>query len=269
MMRRSMPCKVIYVPKGKAFEYCPLAVNLFRGCSHACSYCYVPGISYQTKEIFSIPIPRRDIIEKIRKEAPAHRGHKVFLCFTCDPYQKAHDHLKLPAKAISALHDGGAFVSILTKSGMLSAQDFPLLGRGDEYGATLTFIKKEDSDRWEPGAASPIERIEALEKAHAAGIPTWASIEPVIDPAQSLELIRITHPSSMYSRSGNGTTIHGQIKSTGNPSQRQPWNSSENIIKSISSKKTWRHISHRIIQADIAPKPARIKFALHPPQIAP
>ena len=189
-----MPCKVIYVPKGKAFEYCPLAVNLFRGCSHACSYCYVPGISYQTKESFSIPIPRKDIIEKIRKEAPAHRGHKVSLCFTCDPYQKAHDHLKLPAKAISALHDGGAFVSILTKSGMLSAQDFPLLGRGDEYGATLTFIKKEDSDRWEPGAASPIERIEALEKAHAAGIPTWASIEPVIDPAQSLELIRITHP---------------------------------------------------------------------------
>ena len=28
---------------------------------------------------------------------------------------------------------------------------------------------------------------------HAAGVPTWVSLEPVIDPAASLEIIRQTH----------------------------------------------------------------------------
>ena len=31
---------IIYEPKGKAREYSPLAVNLYRGCSHGCLYCY-------------------------------------------------------------------------------------------------------------------------------------------------------------------------------------------------------------------------------------
>jgi DNA repair photolyase len=38
----------------------------------------------------------------------------------------------------------------------------------------------------------PTERIKALQEAHSLGIHTWASLEPVIDPDQSLELIRQT-----------------------------------------------------------------------------
>lgn len=31
---------VIYEPKGMALEYAELAANLYRGCSHACRFCY-------------------------------------------------------------------------------------------------------------------------------------------------------------------------------------------------------------------------------------
>ena len=38
-----------------------------------------------------------------------------------------------------------------------------------------------------------LNRINTLKKAHGLGISTWASLEPVIDPVQSLEIIRQTH----------------------------------------------------------------------------
>jgi len=37
-----MGCTYIYAPRGQAGEYAPLATNPYRGCGHACAYCYVP-----------------------------------------------------------------------------------------------------------------------------------------------------------------------------------------------------------------------------------
>ena len=51
-----------------------------------------------------------------------------------------------------------------------------------------------DSKDWEPGAASPEDRLVALDWAKSSGIKTWASFEPVIDPEQTLNLIRQAMP---------------------------------------------------------------------------
>lgn len=53
---------VIYEPKGKAGEYSPLAVNLYRGCDHGCTYCYAPAATRTARETFSCPVLRPDII---------------------------------------------------------------------------------------------------------------------------------------------------------------------------------------------------------------
>ena len=44
-------------------------------------------------------------------------------------------------------------------------------------------------DGQEPGASPNQKRIEAMRKLHGAGIKTWASIEPIIDPQSSLMMI--------------------------------------------------------------------------------
>lgn len=49
---------VIYEPKGKAREYCELAVNLYRGCGHGCLYCYGAACLRMTREEFNNPQPR-------------------------------------------------------------------------------------------------------------------------------------------------------------------------------------------------------------------
>ena len=58
---------------------------------------------------------------------------------------------------------------------------------------TLTFDNDGDSLHWEPGAALPANRIAALKEAHSRGIPTRVSCEPVIVPAQTLNLIESTY----------------------------------------------------------------------------
>ena len=83
---------------------------------------------------------------------------------------------------------------MLTKGGLRAAEDFDLYFDTCRYGATLTFIDESDSLHWEPRSALPAERLESLEMAKTWGIETWVSCEPVIDPAQTLELIREAAP---------------------------------------------------------------------------
>jgi DNA repair photolyase len=45
-------------------------------------------------------------------------------------------------------------------------------------------------EEWEPGTAPIAERIAAVREAHRQGIFTWVSIEPVVDPAESLAVMR-------------------------------------------------------------------------------
>jgi hypothetical protein len=39
----------------------------------------------------------------------------------------------------------------------------------------------------------PADRIATIKEFHAAGIPTWVSLEPVIEPDAALKIIKRTH----------------------------------------------------------------------------
>jgi DNA repair photolyase len=192
----------IYEPKGKAFEYGALALNLYTGCSHGCAYCYVPIATRVSQYDFRQPVPRPIAVKILDREIEKHAFlsiplPSVFLCFTCDPYQHLDQDLRITRAIIEKLNRSGLGVNILTKAGHRSVCDFDLLAEWPDrnsYGATLTFFKDTFSRIWEPGAALPAERLAALEEAHARRIPTWASLEPVIDPEQTLELIRLAAP---------------------------------------------------------------------------
>jgi len=185
---------VIYEPKGRAGEYAPMAVNLYRGCEHGCVYCYAPKVIFIDRQDFLKASPRKNIIQKLRKDAPqVDIAGDVLLCFTCDPYQPIDTEYQLTRQAIEILHDSNLNVTILTKGGKRAERDFDLLTPNDSLAVTLTFLDEKPSLKWEPGAAIPEERIESLKKAHDLGIKTWVSLEPVIDPDVSIEIIRQTH----------------------------------------------------------------------------
>jgi DNA repair photolyase len=192
---------LIYTPTGKAREYSPLALNHYRGCDHRCSYCYAHQ-SFGQPDIVS---PRAGVIQKLKRELEEGPlpDKQVLLSFIGDPYCLANETLRLTTQVMEILLPLGIPVALLTKGGLRGLRDLDLIkGRNVKLGATLTFMDPArqlalDDKRgipWEGGAACPEERLLMLKRAHECGIKTWASIEPVIDPEESLAIIRASLP---------------------------------------------------------------------------
>jgi DNA repair photolyase len=186
---------LIYEPKGRAREYAALACNLYNGCDHRCSYCFAPGVLHKTREQFDLPELRSgDFLTKLEREAAAlSPSEPILLCFTCDPYQQLDVKEQVTRKAIRILHRHGHNVHILTKGGSRALRDLDLMTPDDAFATTLTCLSKTTSAMWEPGAATPQDRIATIRKFHDRGVPTWVSLEPVISPIDVLEIIRRTH----------------------------------------------------------------------------
>lgn len=119
---------------------------------------------------------------------------QILLSFTGDPYPFVDNTTRT---ALEILNKYNHKVAILTKGGARCLKDmsvFKAFGDRIKVGATLSFFDEEKSKIWEPGAASPQERIIALKILSEEGIKTWASFEPVIDPDEALRLIAEAAP---------------------------------------------------------------------------
>jgi len=188
---------IIYKPKGKAAGYAHLAANLYDGCDHKCTYCYVAKMpQWRDRDFYATPAaPRKDVIERLRKEAPkyAHTDERLLLCFACDPYCPLEATYKITRAALEVFREFDIPFTVLSKGGTLAARDFDLYGPNDLYATTLTFLDWEIAVRYEPKAALPEDRIRALQFAKARGISTWVSLEPVINAEASIRIIEATH----------------------------------------------------------------------------
>ncbi len=191
---------LIYEPKGRAREYGAWALNVYNGCDHGCLYCYAPTAMRRPRAQFVASTVRADrhaFIERLDREAQAKQAQglrgQVLLSFACDPYQHLDKTEGMTAGAIQILHGYGFFVNVLTKGGVRGLRDLDLFTpRCDAFGATLTFLDDMRSLEWEPKAALPVSRLAGLKAFHGAHIPTWVSLEPVIDPESALAIIRET-----------------------------------------------------------------------------
>lgn len=192
---------VIYEPKGKAAEYSPLALNLYRGCLHGCTYCFSPAATRVDRARFHDPEfiqPRENILEDLKIQAAKMFGdpRPILLSFTSDPYQPMEKPHGVTRYALKILMANALTVTILTKGGAWGLErDQDLLTRNldNSWAVTLTHYDNSFSLAWEPKAALPGDRIESLLLAKKLGLKTWVSFEPVIDPAAVYRLLEATH----------------------------------------------------------------------------
>jgi len=192
---------VIYKPKGKAAEYGDWATNIYSGCEHNCSYCYVPGVLHKSpQEFHEVARVRKDYFERLERDIKRWQDRdtkpQVFLCFTCDPYQPIERVEQATRKTIKMLHDGGFTVNILTKNPMLAVRDLDLLTKKDKVGTTLTYSSEnwERSLEEEPNAPLPHEREIGIAELWYHGIPTWVSLEPILSVQDAAKIIEETRP---------------------------------------------------------------------------
>jgi len=187
---------VIYEPKGRALEYSLLAINHWKGCTHGCFYCYAKKMAVQYGQDFENVTPKKDIIAQLIKEAPKYAGtnKRVLLSFMSDPYPEIEKKERLTHAVIQILNQHKIPFQVLTKAGTRAVDDFELYGPNDAFATTLTYLQDDGKAlEAEPGAALPSNRIEAIRQAHARGIETWVSLEPVLGPDESLAIIKETH----------------------------------------------------------------------------
>jgi DNA repair photolyase len=192
--------KVIYCPTGAAAEYGELAVSLDRYCPHGCLYCYVPGMFRMPPEEFHQDAKlRHKILENLDKDAATLQTmqdqREIVMSFTCDPYHPGDT--RATRSALEILLSRGLRVALISKGGTRATRDLDIMAAHLDkcrYGASLTFHRPNLSREWERGAASPQDRIEMLRFAHEAGIPTWASCEPIIYASETLGILKDAAP---------------------------------------------------------------------------
>lgn len=190
-------CGYIYAPKGQALEYAPLAANPYRGCSHGCSYCYVPLVTKQPRPEFdAAAAPRPHFLALLRKDAGKYRAlgitEQVMFSFTTDIYNPSDTSLTRPSLEIIREH--GLAFCVLTKGGTRALHDIDLFRQDrDAFACTLTSLDDNFSRKWERKAALPNNRLAALKRFHDRGIFTWVSLEPTLDVEASLAIVEATH----------------------------------------------------------------------------
>ncbi len=188
---------VIYRPAGEAGEYAPLATNPYKGCGHACKYCYVPLATHQDRAEFNAgAVPRAGFLDRLQKDGFRYQRagvtDQVMLSFATDPYHPGVRNLTRPTLEIIADH-GMAFCT-LTKGGEVALEDLRWFRPArDAFAATLTTLDESFSRKWEPNAPLPVSRIAALKKFRERGVFTWVSLEPTLDVEASLGIVEATH----------------------------------------------------------------------------
>lgn len=189
--------KAIYNPEGKAAEYSVWACNLYNGCTHGCTYCYnnqgiiaktLGGTNVRLKktlynETTAYEIFRKELLKYKNEIIKDGSLHFNFVSDPCLP-----ETILLNWKCIDFAISQGVPVQVLTKRAdwlqhpaVQNAISHPNFIR---IGFTLT-----GCDKLEPGASPNIERIELMHVLNNLGIYTWASIEPIINPQRSLDMI--------------------------------------------------------------------------------
>ena len=192
--------KAIYKPSGKAGEYSPWAANLYNGCPHACSYCYndkgltrgtLGGTNVRPKTtLVNEQTAFKIFCKELNKwRDPIIRDGALHFNFVSDPCLPVT--IDLNWRCIDYAIANNVPCQVLTKRAdwlrhpaVQNALTHPDLLR---VGFTLT-----GRDDLEPGASKNGERIDAMKTLHEMGITTWASIEPIIDPDLSFQMITRT-----------------------------------------------------------------------------
>jgi DNA repair photolyase len=181
-------------------------VNPYRGCSHACVYCFArkthsyldldTGLGFDSQIVVKINAP-----ELLRRQLGSRRwqGEHIAMGTNVDCYQRAEGRYRLMPGIISALRDHANPFSILTK-GTLILRDLELIKQAAQVtdvgiSVSVGFTEEELWRTVEPGTPAPERRLEVVRTFADHGIGCGVLMAPVIpflsdSPAQLRATVR-------------------------------------------------------------------------------
>lgn len=196
-------------------------INPYRGCSHACVYCFARGshryLDLDTGRDFDSQIVVKvNVAEVLRRELakPSWAQERVALGTNTDPYQRAEGRYRLMPGIISALAENRTPLSLLTK-GTLLRRDLPLLRDADErVGVTLAMsIAIADpalQQSVELGTPTTQARLETIAAARDAGLAGDVFLMPVL-PHLSDSTAQLARLLRDISEAGARSVVYGPL----------------------------------------------------------
>jgi len=215
------------VPKKSRMPF-RYTINPYRGCSHACRYCFARPthtyLDFNAREDFEREIVVKvNAPELVRAELgrSSWGGDHVALGTNTDPYQWVEGRYRLMEGIWEAMRDRANPCSVLTKSPLL-LRDLGLMreiATRTEFSANLSIPTLEEK-AWratEPHTPHPRKRIEAVAELKRAGIRTGVLIAPLIPgvndaPERVAELVELIDEAGADSIGGIGLHLRGEVR---------------------------------------------------------
>jgi DNA repair photolyase len=167
------------------------SVNPYRGCFHACAYCYArptheywgfgAGTDFDSKIIYKPNAP--DLLRRALLK-PSWQGELIVFSGNTDCYQPSEATLGLTRACLEVCAEFRNPVGIITKSSLIR-RDLDVLQRLHQEAwlrvyFSIPFADDETARKVEPQAPSISKRLEAMQALSDAGITTGVSVAPVI-----------------------------------------------------------------------------------------
>jgi DNA repair photolyase len=193
------------------------SINPYRGCEHGCIYCYArpfheylgfsAGLDFETRILV-----KEDAPELLRKELSAKKWKPQVLALSgvTDPYQPLERKLEVTRRCLEVLAEFRNPVGIITKNELVTRDiDYlsVLAGHGAAFvNLSITTLDSEIARKMEPRASHPRDRLKAVERLAAAGIPVGVMVAPVVPAITDHEM-----PKILEAAANAGATSAGYV----------------------------------------------------------
>ena len=179
-----------------------VSLNPYRGCEHGCIYCYArptheylgfsAGLDFETRILVKEEAP-----EILRRElsSPKWKPETLAMSGVTDPYQPIERKLEVTRRCLEVLAEFRNPVAVITKNELVT-RDIDHLSELAAHNAaavtlSITTLDPELARRMEPRASHPRDRLKAIERLAAAGIPVGVNVAPVVPAITDHEIPKI------------------------------------------------------------------------------
>ena len=178
------------------------SVNPYRGCQHACAYCYArpyheylglgAGTDFETKLVV-----KRNAADLLRRsfQSPKWKGECVNFSGITDCYQPIEACYGITRACLQVCVEFANPAFVVTKS-YLVARDAPILAALSKVAATFVYVSipfadAETAKLIEPQAPAPARRLAAIRELRDAGVGVGVMVAPVIPGLNDKDIPRI------------------------------------------------------------------------------
>jgi DNA repair photolyase len=203
-------------------------INAFRGCSHACAYCFArrthtyldmdAGRDFEREIVVKVNVP-----ELLRAELarPSWKRELVALGTNTDPYQWVESRYRMMPEILEALEAAETPVSVLTKSPLVmrDVEIYERMAKKLPVSVNLS-VPTLDEEAWratEPHTPSPAARLDAVAELRRRGIDSGVLIAPLMpgindDPEQVRPILERAKSAGATFLGGLALHLRGEVK---------------------------------------------------------